>query len=45
MPPAIQTTLTNPPPSLIEIIRLAMDGFWPATPDLMALIDRMEMPR
>lgn len=34
-----------PPPSLTEILRQALEGLMPATPDLSALLDRMEMPR
>lgn len=34
-----------PPPSLTELLRLAMEGLMPATPDLSALLDWMEMPR
>ena len=32
-------------PSLTELVRQAMAGLIPASPDLLALLDRMEMPR
>ncbi len=34
-----------PDQSLTELLRQAMAGFLPSTPDLTALLDRMEMPR
>ncbi|SEO12713.1 hypothetical protein SAMN04488103_11285 [Gemmobacter aquatilis] len=35
----------SPAPSLMDLLRLAMEGLMPATPDLSAFLDRMEMPR
>lgn len=39
--------LADPAPALTltDLLRLAMEGLMPATPDLNALLDRMEMPR
>jgi len=34
-----------PPLTLMEILRQGLEGLMPATPDLSALLDRMEMPR
>ena len=34
-----------PEPSLTELLRQAMSGLLPASPDVSALIDRMETPR
>lgn len=34
-----------PPLTLLELIRQGLEGLMPATPDLSALLDRMEMPR
>ncbi|PTX46557.1 MULTISPECIES: hypothetical protein [Gemmobacter] len=35
----------RPEPLVIEMIRQSLNGLIPASPDLMALFDRMEMPR
>lgn len=35
----------SPEPSLNELLRQALNGLFPASPDLTALLDRMEMPR
>jgi hypothetical protein len=35
----------SPEPSLTELLRQAMAGLLPASPDLSAFLDRMEMPR
>lgn len=34
-----------PPSTLMELLRQGFEGLMPATPDLSALLDRMEMPR
>lgn len=34
-----------PDQSLNELLRQALAGFLPSSPDLSALLDRMEMPR
>lgn len=38
MPPALRA----PIPTVTEILRLALEGLMPATPDLSAYFDRME---
>lgn len=45
MPPTNHPPLETPSPSLIEMLRLTLEGLWPTPPDLTALIDRMETPR
>lgn len=45
MPPTNHPPLETPSPSLIELLRLTLEGLWPTPPDLTALIDRMETPR
>lgn len=45
MPPTTHPPLETPSPSLIELLRLTLEGLWPTPPDLTALIDRMETPR
>lgn len=35
----------RPEPLVIELIRQSMNGLIPTSSDLMALFDRMEMPR
>ena len=36
---------STPEPSLTELLRQAMAGLLPASPDVSALFDRMETPR
>ena len=36
---------STPEPSLTELLRQAMSGLLPASPDVSALFDRMETPR
>ena len=37
--------LPQPETSMTELLRQALSGLFPASPDLSALLDRMEMPR
>ena len=45
MPPTTHPPLETPSPSLIEMLRLTLEGLWPTPLDLTPLIDRMETPR